>query len=192
MGSGFKEGPEKKGSYFNKHHLFKNLFIRSLESEEPLHLCISSKHYHVYKMACSHVEDMLSTIYQEYKAFCLKNGRKNPEVLEIRCIQSIPNSTPSKNDTNENLKRKCNLITLNTLFSLNHNLIARSRENSGLKEITNVLQPSNNQSKNLYFHSEAQTNGVKTAFENFFHEDPKEVDILDLISWKLNYPNDLL
>jgi len=72
-GSGFKEGPEKK------------------ESDEPLHLCISSKDQEVYRMACQLVEELLRSIYREYIAFCQSVGQLPPEKLEIKCIESVPN-----------------------------------------------------------------------------------------------------
>jgi len=72
-GSGFKEGPEKK------------------ESDEPLHLCISSKHQEVYRLACDYVQDLLSTIYHDYKVYCQRTGRRYPDNLKIKYVESVPN-----------------------------------------------------------------------------------------------------
>ena len=55
-GSGYKEGPENK------------------ESDEPLHLCISSKNKDVMNKACILVDDLLNSIYEDYKNFCIKNN----------------------------------------------------------------------------------------------------------------------
>lgn len=55
-GSGFKEGPNKE------------------ESNEPLHLCISTKSFKTYQVACKHVETLLNDIAEEYEAF-LRRGR---------------------------------------------------------------------------------------------------------------------
>ena len=53
-GSGYKEGPENK------------------ESDEPLHLCISSKNTEKMKKACLLVDELLERIHQEYKEYCEK------------------------------------------------------------------------------------------------------------------------
>ena len=55
-GSGYKEGPENK------------------ESDEPLHLCISSKNTEKMKKACLLVDELLEKIHQDYKEFCEKNN----------------------------------------------------------------------------------------------------------------------
>jgi len=57
-GSGYKEGPQNK------------------ESDEPLHLCISSKTKEEMNKACFLVNQLLDKINEEYKVFCKKNGRK--------------------------------------------------------------------------------------------------------------------
>ena len=55
-GSGYKEGPENK------------------ESDEPLHLCISSKNSEELKKACLLVDELLNKIHEEYKEYCEKNN----------------------------------------------------------------------------------------------------------------------
>jgi hypothetical protein len=55
-GSGFKEGPKNK------------------ESEEPLHLCISSKNIEEMNKACLLINDLLQKIYEDYKIYCYKKG----------------------------------------------------------------------------------------------------------------------
>ena len=55
-GSGYKEGPENK------------------ESDEPLHLCISSKNPEEMKKACLLVDELLDKIHQDYKEYCEKNN----------------------------------------------------------------------------------------------------------------------
>ena len=57
-GSGYKEGPENK------------------ESDEPLHLCISSKNAEEMKKACLLVDELLERIHQDYKDYCEKNKIK--------------------------------------------------------------------------------------------------------------------
>ena len=63
-GSGYKEGPENK------------------ESDEPLHLCISSKNTETMEKACLLVEELLERIHQEYKEYCEKNNivPESPEI----------------------------------------------------------------------------------------------------------------
>ena len=55
-GSGFKEGPKNK------------------ESDEPLHLCISSKNIEEMNRACLLINNLLEKIYEDYKIYCYKNG----------------------------------------------------------------------------------------------------------------------
>ena len=55
-GSGYKEGPEKQ------------------ESDEPLHLCISSKNSEELKKACLLVDELLNEIHEDYKEYCQKNN----------------------------------------------------------------------------------------------------------------------
>jgi hypothetical protein len=93
-GSGFKEGPEKR------------------ESEEPLHLCISSKYPDVYQMACQYVEELLQTIYQEYKFFCKRTGKKGADNLQIRCIESVPNKENYTTNTTRDENSSYGLLQL--------------------------------------------------------------------------------
>lgn len=54
-GSGFREGPQQ------------------IESDEPLHLCVSSKYLEKYQQACTLVQDLINSVYDEYKKFCYKS-----------------------------------------------------------------------------------------------------------------------
>jgi len=63
-GSGYKEGPQNK------------------ESDEPLHLCVSSKTKEQMIKACFLVNQLLDKINEEYKIFCKKNGIK-PKIDKI-------------------------------------------------------------------------------------------------------------
>lgn len=56
-GSGFREGPTKE------------------ESADPLHLCISSRFYDKYKVACDCVQELILQVYEEYKKYCEKHRR---------------------------------------------------------------------------------------------------------------------
>jgi hypothetical protein len=57
-GSGFKEGPRQE------------------ESNDALHLCISSRFYDKYLIACNHVQELLLNVYEEYKRYCEKNKKE--------------------------------------------------------------------------------------------------------------------
>ena len=63
-GSGYKEGPDYK------------------ESDEPLHLCISSKNPEDMKKACLLVDDLLNKVHKDYKEYCEKFN-VTPENTEI-------------------------------------------------------------------------------------------------------------
>jgi len=65
-GSGYKEGP------FNK------------ESDETLHLCISSKFLDRYNAACQLVNELVFTVYEEYKKYCEKTNRTPVPCLALR------------------------------------------------------------------------------------------------------------
>lgn len=56
LGSGYKEAP------------------LGVESEEPLHLCVSSKYYDKFIMACKETERLILTIYSEYDSFLKRKG----------------------------------------------------------------------------------------------------------------------
>jgi len=55
-GSGYKEGPDQK------------------ESDESLHLCVSSKYPELYYLACKLVEDLMVQLYDEYRKFTEKKS----------------------------------------------------------------------------------------------------------------------
>jgi len=62
-GSGFKEGPKNE------------------ESKEPIHLCISSKFFDKYQLACSMAHDLLTNVYEEYKRYAEKS-KKAHKILD--------------------------------------------------------------------------------------------------------------
>lgn len=75
-GSGFKEGPKQE------------------ESKEPLHLCISSRFYQQYMVACSQIEHLLLNVYEEYKKYCERHRKDirpaaNSGILQIKKIESV-------------------------------------------------------------------------------------------------------
>ncbi|CAD8095444.1 unnamed protein product [Paramecium primaurelia] len=106
-GSGYKEGPEKR------------------ESQEPLHLCVSSKHNHLFLRACQLVEQLLIKIYEEYKIFGLSKGKKSlnfgikkvqqplKSVIKPNFMPELPNFNFSNNQfidfNNENMMGYSNL-----------------------------------------------------------------------------------
>ena len=70
-GSGFKEGPRQE------------------ESNEPLHLCISSRYFDKYKLACNHVQELIMNVYEEYKRFCEKNRKEPRQELQVKKIETV-------------------------------------------------------------------------------------------------------
>jgi len=86
-GSGYKEGPENK------------------ESDESLHLCVSSKYLDLFNLACQLVEELLLNIYEEYKKYCDKKGISMSK-LEVKRVEGfnnlVGNSTFSVNSNKKN------------------------------------------------------------------------------------------
>jgi hypothetical protein len=70
-GSGFKEGPRQE------------------ESNEPLHLCISSKYVDKYEVACSHVEELILNVYDEYKRYCDKTAKIPKFNMMIKKLETV-------------------------------------------------------------------------------------------------------
>lgn len=72
-GSGYKEGP------YNQ------------ESEDPLHLCISSKNYEKYYQACGLVQDLINSVFEEYKKYCYKVGKTPVSKFVIKKEEGLSN-----------------------------------------------------------------------------------------------------
>lgn len=75
-GSGFKEGPKQE------------------ESKEPLHLCISSRFYQQYMMACSQIEQLLLNVYEEFKKHCERHRKdiksvNGSGILQIKKFETV-------------------------------------------------------------------------------------------------------
>ena len=51
-----------------------------------MHLCVSSKHKNVFQFAQQLVEDLLTAIYKEYKAFCLERQIAGDFNLKIKIM----------------------------------------------------------------------------------------------------------
>lgn len=82
-GSGFKEGPHNQ------------------ESDDPLHLCISSKNYDTYGYACSLVEELLQTVYDEYRKHCSKFNKQPLQRIYVKKEEGISRkSTQGTNFSN--------------------------------------------------------------------------------------------
>eukprot|EP00359_Climacostomum_virens_P006630 CAMPEP_0204909298 /NCGR_PEP_ID=MMETSP1397-20131031/8051_1 /ASSEMBLY_ACC=CAM_ASM_000891 /TAXON_ID=49980 /ORGANISM="Climacostomum Climacostomum virens, Strain Stock W-24" /LENGTH=334 /DNA_ID=CAMNT_0052079087 /DNA_START=94 /DNA_END=1095 /DNA_ORIENTATION=+ len=69
-GSGFKEGPTKA------------------ESDEPLHMCVSSKFLDKYEIACNQVESLIKKVYQDYSKFCREHSLTIPK-LTVRKQEGV-------------------------------------------------------------------------------------------------------
>lgn len=81
QGSGFKEGPN------------------NTESQDSLHLCISSKYENKFLMAVAEIEKLLKKVYREYSEFCRSRGMQDPK-LELIKVEKVSGKTlvlpPSK------------------------------------------------------------------------------------------------
>jgi hypothetical protein len=54
-----------------------------------LHLCISSKFQDKYKRACTLVQELIISVYEEYKRFCERNGKYPSSNLTIQKEESV-------------------------------------------------------------------------------------------------------
>jgi hypothetical protein len=80
-GSGFKEGPRQE------------------ESKEPLHLCVSSRFYDKYLLACNQLQELLLNVYEEYKKYCEKHQKDISQVsggglLQIKRSEIVTGRRP--------------------------------------------------------------------------------------------------
>ena len=75
IGSGFKEGNKQE------------------ESNEPLHLCVSSKYKETYKKACELTENLINSIYEQYYKHLSMRGK---EFKRIK-IKRVENNFTRKN-----------------------------------------------------------------------------------------------
>ena len=88
-GSGFKEGPDKRGIWI--------LFLQYSESDELMHLCVSSKYLEIYNTACEYVEQLLKHLYKEYDDYCRRSKRREPN-LKIKRIEAYGTPGGKSND----------------------------------------------------------------------------------------------
>ena len=78
---------EERDQDIKKDHLTKvkiNIINNCLESDEPLHLCISSKFADRYNTACNLVQNLVTSVQDEYKKFCDRTGKTPVPCLAIR------------------------------------------------------------------------------------------------------------
>lgn len=69
-GSGFREGASKE------------------ESDENLHLCVSSMYYEQYKIACDEITKLILQVYKDYYNYCRNKGIKT-DILRIKKFENI-------------------------------------------------------------------------------------------------------
>jgi len=93
-GSGYKEGP------YNR------------ESDDPLHLCISSKFLDQYKRACSLVQELITNVYEEYKRYCDRTGKVPSTNLNIQKEEGISSRRNNGSNSNQLIKEN-NIIVDN-------------------------------------------------------------------------------
>jgi hypothetical protein len=63
--------------------------FNNLESDEQLHLCISSKYYDKYRKASYLVQELIINIYEEFKRFCDRNGKIPTNNLTIQKEEGV-------------------------------------------------------------------------------------------------------
>lgn len=102
-GSGYKEGPYNRG----------NLFLNFLESDEPLHLCISSKFHDRYQKACNLVQELIAGVYDDFKLFCQKSGKQNYYNLNVQREESISSQKCGQTNYAPLIKDNANFVVNN-------------------------------------------------------------------------------
>lgn len=75
--------------------------IKYKESDEPLHLCISSKFLDKYKLACNQVQELVSNVYEEYKKYCEKTNKIPVACLAIRKEEGISSRKSTVNNNKD-------------------------------------------------------------------------------------------
>jgi hypothetical protein len=92
IGSGFKEGPN------------------NTESQDSLHLCISSKYHSKFMIAVGEIEKLLKNVYREYRDFCIGKGKSDPRLELVKSEKTSGRSlmlAPSRFKEIEENERLC-------------------------------------------------------------------------------------
>ena len=92
IGSGFKEGPN------------------NTESQDRLHLCISSKYHNKFILAVGEIEKLLKSVYREYRDFCIAKGKTDPQLELVKSEKTSGRSlmlAPSRFKEIEENERLC-------------------------------------------------------------------------------------
>ncbi|OMJ81518.1 hypothetical protein SteCoe_17985 [Stentor coeruleus] len=66
IGSGFKEGPY------------------NTESQDSLHLCVSSKYHNKFDVAVNEIETLLKKVYRDYGEYCIAKGMNDPKLTLMK------------------------------------------------------------------------------------------------------------
>ncbi|OMJ70859.1 hypothetical protein SteCoe_31074 [Stentor coeruleus] len=66
VGSGFKEGPNNE------------------ESQDSLHLCVSSKYHPKFLTAVNEIEILLKKVYKDYGEYCITKGFSDPKLMLMK------------------------------------------------------------------------------------------------------------
>ena len=74
------------------------------ESDDVLHLCVSSKYTEVYALACKLVENLLTSLYKEYEVFCQKLGRPLKEPVQLKRVEICGNEKKLEENNESNSK----------------------------------------------------------------------------------------
>ncbi len=73
------------------------------ESNEPLHLCVSSEFYDKFATACAEAEKLLVKIYKEYDSYLMKNWQRIQN-LKVKKILNVPAKAIDSSLTTEESK----------------------------------------------------------------------------------------
>lgn len=147
QGSGFKEGPMNK------------------ESDDPLHLCISSKNPEKYTQACGLVEDLVNNVFEEYKRFCQKYNKVQVSKLVVKKEEGLalklPQNGQSNITTTTTTTSTIPVSTTNTTTTTNSKM---TETNQNI--IANTNNPITNTSTNLPIQNKQQQSNNKNYYSN--------------------------
>jgi len=154
-GSGFKEGPDQR------------------ESEEPIHLCVSSRYTEVFDLACKMVEELLIYVYREYETFCRATGRRGNFPMQIRKNEIC--STPNERQTPEKMIYNMHETKeYPTMYSSNPNPAfygGHNNENYRYNSNMPIMSPSNqNFDPEMYYRQFGQERSMNVSQEGKYRQ----------------------
>lgn len=180
---------------------------------DPLHLCLSSAHQPSFLYACKLVEEHLVTLYDEYKKFCLMNGKSfdpNLTIKKVECsnIKTLLETTkptnknlnPSTSNSNlpiyenrsqSNLEEEFSKLKMDNLFPDNDNNIMNSisNNNSNNNNNNNNTSITNNNNNNNFYPKEFPSFNLNTKKPEPFYPSMNKSPPLTSFAESNFYPN---